>query len=127
VFPTRRPTTHHPHLVDVWRDRLAADAHARAVDEVAVLSERQPPDDDALLARDDMQAAARAAEHAGEVVEHGVALPLILEELDVGVEEVALGDVDTLVCVFLCFGFGLVVGGLFVFFCVCFWFLGGIR
>ena len=37
------------HLVDVGRDGFAADAHALAVDEVAVLPEREAAHDDALL------------------------------------------------------------------------------
>ena len=41
-----------------------------------------------------MQARSRAPQHAGHVVEHGVGLRLVLKQLHVGVEEVALGHVD---------------------------------
>lgn len=41
-----------------------------------------------------MEGGAGAAEHTGDVVEDGVGLRLVAEELDVGVEEVTLGDVD---------------------------------
>lgn len=40
-----------PNLVDVRRNGLPADAHLGAVDGIAVLSERQPPDNHALLRR----------------------------------------------------------------------------
>ncbi len=37
-----------------------------------------------------------AAQHAGQVVQNGVALALLLKELHIGVEQVTLGDVDAL-------------------------------
>jgi hypothetical protein len=80
--------------VDVGRNGLAADAHARAVDPVPVVGEDKAADDDALLGGDDVERGPGASEHAGDVVEDGVRLGLVAEELDVGVEEVTLGDVD---------------------------------
>lgn len=84
------------HAVHVGRDGFPAHAHAAAVDLVPVLAKSEAADHHALFRRDDVQGGARAAEHAAQVVEHGVRLRLVLEELDVGVEEVALGDVDAL-------------------------------
>ena len=75
-------------------DGLAADAHARAVDVVAVLVKGHPADDDALLRGDHVEARARAPDHGRHVVEHRVTLLLLAEQLHVRVEEVALGDVD---------------------------------
>jgi hypothetical protein len=37
-----------------------------------------------------------AAQHAGQVVQDGITLALVLKQLHVGVEEVTLGDVDAL-------------------------------
>lgn len=70
--------------------------HTRAVDQVAVVGEVEAPDDDALLGGDDVKAQSGAAEHAGHIVKDRVGLRLALEELDVGVEEVPLGDIDVL-------------------------------
>ena len=131
-------------LVDVRGDRLAADAHLLAVDQVPCLLKCQPPDDNALLrchlevgecvamaggsggwggslgwlgwgaasrgsgsglapsagrigksrGACHMQRGARAAKQAGDVVQRGVAVPLVFEELHVRVEQVTLGDVD---------------------------------
>lgn len=41
-----------------------------------------------------MEGGSGTAQHARYIVEHGVGLGLVLEELDVGVEEVTLGDMD---------------------------------
>lgn len=41
------------HLVDVGRDGLPPHAHLAAVNEVAILPELEPPDDNALLRRND--------------------------------------------------------------------------
>ncbi len=46
----------------------------------------------------DVEVGARAADHAGHVVQHCVALALVLEQLHVGVEQVSLGDMDALPC-----------------------------
>jgi len=43
-----------------------------------------------------MQTGSCAPEHACHVVQHRVRLRLVLKELDIGVEEVTLGDVDLL-------------------------------
>lgn len=49
--PSPKRPAPRPHLVNVWRDGLAAHAHALAVNKVAVLAERQPPHHHALLTR----------------------------------------------------------------------------
>mmetsp|Transcript_16507 Transcript_16507/g.53479 ORF Transcript_16507/g.53479 Transcript_16507/m.53479 type:complete len:349 (-) Transcript_16507:52-1098(-) len=91
-----RVAAHVCDAVDRGRDRLPAHAHLCAVDGVAVVLKDELADDDALLRRDHVEGRAGAADHAGDVVEDVVGLGLLLEELDVGVEEVALCDVDAL-------------------------------
>ena len=83
------------HLIDVTRDRLPSDAHLRAVDLVAILVVQELPNDDAFLGGDDVERVSGATEEAGDVVEHRIRVLLVLEQLDVGVEEITLGDVNT--------------------------------
>ena len=63
---------------------------------LTVLEEGNPPNDEPLVGGDHVQARPRAADHAGHVVQDVVALGLVLEQLDVGVEHVSLCDVDAL-------------------------------
>lgn len=63
---------------------------------LTVLQERHAADHQALVRGYHVEAGAGAADHAGHVVEHVVALGLLLEELHVRVEHVSLGDVDAL-------------------------------
>mmetsp|Transcript_28122 Transcript_28122/g.62738 ORF Transcript_28122/g.62738 Transcript_28122/m.62738 type:complete len:343 (-) Transcript_28122:347-1375(-) len=83
-------------LVHEGRDPLAAHSDPSAVDGVPGLEVAQPPHHQALLRRHHVEARPGAPHHAGDVVEHGVGLVLLGEELHVRVEHVALRHVNAL-------------------------------
>ena len=64
---------------------------------LTVLLELHPAYHDALVRGHNVETGAGAADHACHIVEHGVRVLLVLEQLDVRVKQVALGDVDALV------------------------------
>ncbi|POO02482.1 hypothetical protein TorRG33x02_014660 [Trema orientale] len=89
-------TLHIPNSIDIRRNRLPAHTHLRTVDHIPIVAENKATHHDPFLRGDHIEAGASAAQHTGHVVEDRVGLRLVLEELDVGVEQVSLGDVDAL-------------------------------